>query len=41
MNAQFDKDVESSRLYTAEDRANISIAERAAESVSRLLTEIL
>lgn len=41
MNAQFDKDIESSRLYTAEDRANITIAERAAESVSRLLTEIL
>lgn len=41
MDAQFMKDMEQSRPYTAEDRAKITIADRAAESVSRLLTEIL
>ena len=41
MNAQFEKDLELSRPYTADDRAKISIWERLAESLSRLLTEIL
>ena len=41
MNAQFEKDLELSRPYTADDRANISIWEKLAESISRLLTEIL
>lgn len=41
MDAQFDKDLELSRPYTAEDRANISVWEKTAESISRLLTEIL
>ena len=41
MNAQFDKDLEMSRPYTADDRANISVWEKIAESISRLLTEIL
>lgn len=41
MNAQFDKDLELSRPYTAEDRENISVWEKTAESISRLLTEIL
>jgi hypothetical protein len=33
--------MEHCRPYTAEDRENIDIKERALESVSRLLTEIL
>ncbi len=41
MNRQFHKDMELSRLYTADDRAAISIGEKALESISRLLTEIL
>ncbi len=41
MDEQFNKDIELSRAYTAEDRANISIWEKIAESISRLLTEIL
>ncbi len=38
---QFHEDIKLSRRYTAEDRANISIYERMAESISRLLTEVL
>lgn len=41
MNEQFKIDMESSRPYTAEDRKNISVWEKGAESISRLLTEIL
>ena len=41
MNLQFEKDMEQSREYTAEDRAGISAWERIAESISRLLTEVL
>lgn len=41
MNEQFYKDLELSTEYTQEDRDKISIAERLAESISRLLTEIL
>ena len=41
MNEQFEKDMELSRPYTAEDRAKISVWEKIAESISRLLTEIL
>ena len=41
MDEQFKKDMELSRPYTAEDRKNISIFEKSAESISRLLTEIL
>lgn len=41
MNEQFEKDIELSRPYTAEDRAKISVWEKIAESISRLLTEIL
>lgn len=41
MNKQFEKDMLDSRPYTAEDRKNISVFNRAAESISRLLTEIL
>lgn len=41
MNKQFEKDKLYSRPYTAEDRKNISVFDRAAESLSRLLTEIL
>ena len=40
-NEQFEKDIELSRPYTAEDRAKISVWEKIAESISRLLTEIL
>lgn len=41
MNAQFEKDLEYCREYTAYDREHIGMIERAAESISRLLTEIL
>lgn len=41
MEAFFIKDLEKSRPYTLEDRANISTLEKALESISRLLTEIL
>lgn len=41
MNAQFEKDMEKSFEYTQRDRDNISLYERLAESISRLLTEIL
>lgn len=41
MNGRFTDDLKYCRQYTAEDRANISVKERALESVSRLLTEIL
>ena len=41
MNGQFLRDMEHCRPYTAEDREKIDIKERALESVSRLLTEIL
>ena len=41
MNRQFEEDLRYSTEYTAEDRASISIWEKAAESVSRLMTEIL
>lgn len=41
LNRQFEKDMEYCTEYTEEDRRNISLAESAAESISRLLTEIL
>lgn len=41
MDARFMDDILLSRPYTQEDRDNISHFERAAESISRLLTEIL
>ena len=41
MNAQFEEDMKLSREYTQTDRDNISLYERLAESISRLLTEIL
>jgi cardiolipin synthase len=41
MNAQFEEDMKLSREYTQADRDNISLYERLAESISRLLTEIL
>jgi len=41
LDEQFEKDMLVSREYTAEDRSKISLWERAAESVSRLLTEVL
>ena len=41
MNAQFEEDMKHSTEYTQEDRDNISLYERLAESISRLLTEIL
>lgn len=41
MNRQYEEDMKFCREYTAEDRAKISIYEKAAESISRLLTEIL
>ena len=41
MDSQFIKDMEYCREYTAYDRDHIGMFERMAESVSRLLTEIL
>ena len=41
MYRQFEEDMKFCREYTQEDRNNISIKERALESISRLLTEIL
>lgn len=41
MDARFMDDIKLSRPYTAEDRNSISAFEKAAESISRLLTEIL
>lgn len=41
MNDQFRKDLEFCREYTQEDRDNIDFKEKALESISRLLTEIL
>ncbi len=41
MNAQFEEDMKHCREYTAYDRAHIGMFERAAESISRLLTEVL
>ncbi len=41
MDIQFGKDMELCREYTSEDRAHIGAYEYAAESISRLLTEIL
>ena len=41
MDSGFMKDISLSRPYTQEDRDRISNFERAAESISRLLTEIL
>jgi cardiolipin synthase len=41
MNAQFEEDMKLSTEYTQKDRDNISLYERLAESISRLLTEIL
>lgn len=41
LDSRFTGDIELSRPYTREDRDNISHYEKAAESISRLLTEIL
>jgi len=41
MNEQFLRDMQHCRPYTQKDRDEIDIKERALESVSRLLTEIL
>ncbi|MBR0468243.1 MAG: cardiolipin synthase, partial [Mogibacterium sp.] len=41
MDRRFMEDIKKSRLYTQEDRDSISVFERAAESISRLLTEVL
>ena len=41
MDEQFLRDMEKCRPYTASDRENISVKEKALESISRLLTEIL
>ena len=41
MDRRFEDDMKLSRPYTQEDRDNISHYEKAAESISRLLTEIL
>lgn len=41
MNEQFLKDMERCRPYTQKDRDEITVYEKAAESISRLLTEIL
>ena len=41
MDKRFMDDIRLSRAYTQEDRDNISKIEKAAESISRLLTEIL
>ena len=41
LDSHFISDIELSRPYTREDRDNISLYEKAAESISRLLTEIL
>ena len=41
MNRQFMEDMKHCREYTQEDRDNIDIKEKALESISRLLTEIL
>ena len=41
LDSRFMEDISMSRPYTQEDRDNISNLERAAESISRLLTEIL
>ena len=41
MNRQFAEDMKHCRQYTQKDRDEISIKERALESISRLLTEIL
>ena len=41
MNEQFLLDMERCRPYTAKDREEISVQEKALESISRLLTEIL
>ena len=41
LDSRFMDDISLSRPYTQEDRDNISNLEKAAESISRLLTEIL
>ncbi len=41
MDRGFMADIELSRPYTQEDRDRISGFEKAAESISRLLTEVL
>jgi cardiolipin synthase len=41
MDEQFLRDMEHCRLYTQKDRDSITVWEKAAESISRLLTEIL
>ena len=41
MDRRFEDDMKLSRQYTQKDRDNISQYEKAAESISRLLTEIL
>lgn len=41
MNRQFEEDMKFCREYTQKDRDNIDIKEKALESISRLLTEIL
>lgn len=41
LDSRFMGDIELSRPYTKEDRDDISLYEKAAESISRLLTEIL
>lgn len=41
MNRQFREDMKLCREYTQKDRDNINIKEKALESISRLLTEIL
>jgi len=41
MDKRFMDDIRLSRPYTQEDRDHISKMEKAAESISRLLTEIL
>ena len=41
MDRRFMEDIKKSRPYTQEDRDSISVFERAGESISRLLTEVL
>lgn len=41
MNRQFEEDIKHCREYTQEERDNIDLKEKALESISRLLTEIL
>jgi hypothetical protein len=41
MNRKFEEDMKSCREYTQADRDSIDLKEKALESISRLLTEIL